>query len=75
MTSRSPTSYAAAYSPINTNGVHEDSHEHEADIVLSEDEAESVHIVSHEGAASPGRAYFVRALALLCACSLSIGSH
>lgn len=45
----------------------------EEDILVSEDELET--LSSEDTRPSPVRAYFVRALALLCACSLSIGSH
>ncbi|KAI0963548.1 hypothetical protein AcW1_000594 [Taiwanofungus camphoratus] len=47
----------------------------EEDILVSEDELETLRVSSEDTRPSPVRAYFVRALALLCACSLSIGSH
>lgn len=40
-----------------------------------ENTVEELHIDSEVEGPSPLRAYFIRALALLCACSLSVGSH
>lgn len=46
------------------------------DTLTSDEELESaVRILPNEGQPSPLRAYVIRAIALLCACSLSIGSH
>ncbi|KAH9937670.1 major facilitator superfamily domain-containing protein [Fomitopsis serialis] len=48
----------------------------EEDTLGSDDEGEpAVRIIPNEGQPSPLRAYIIRAIALLCACSLSIGSH
>ncbi|KZT74645.1 MFS general substrate transporter [Daedalea quercina L-15889] len=44
------------------------------DTCISDDEP-AVRIIPDEGRPSPARAYIVRAIALLCACSLSVGSH
>ena len=49
-----------------------DDHSSEEDVIVDEDD--SVHL-EHRDSVSPMRAYLIRALALLCACSLSIGSH
>ncbi|CAL1695887.1 unnamed protein product [Somion occarium] len=46
----------------------------EEEELLEEDE-QPVHLESGDLEPSPARAYIVRSLALLCACSLSIGSH
>ena len=46
------------------------------DTLASDEEPEpAVRIIPNEGQPSPVRAYVIRAIALLCACSISIGSH
>ncbi|KZT02737.1 MFS general substrate transporter [Laetiporus sulphureus 93-53] len=47
----------------------------EEDTIISDEECEPLRLLTEEGRSSPLRAYLVRSLALLCACSLSIGSH
>lgn len=49
-------------------------HNSEEDVLLEEDTT-TVHLESDDSDNSAARAYIVRALALLCACSLSVGSH
>ncbi|KAK7694631.1 hypothetical protein QCA50_001818 [Cerrena zonata] len=49
-------------------------HVPEEDVLLEEDTT-AVHLESDDSQNSATRAHIVRALALLCACSLSIGSH
>lgn len=46
----------------------------EEDVLLEEDTT-AVHLESDDSQNSATRAYVVRCLALLCACSLSVGSH
>lgn len=78
MASGSSSSHLAAYSSISTHDVPERPPHDERDdgSWIEEDETESVHIAPEDDqVVSSRRAYLIRALALLCACSLSIGSH
>ena len=59
-----------------------DNTEHDGDISgygieygLDDPREETVLLNEDHTPPSPARAYFIRSLALLCACSLSIGSH
>lgn len=45
------------------------------DLLASDEESETVRMLPERPRSSPTRAHLIRALALLCACSLSIGSH
>ncbi|CCM01967.1 uncharacterized protein FIBRA_04040 [Fibroporia radiculosa] len=47
----------------------------EEETLTSDDDLEPLRLLPAGGRPSPARAYFIRALALLCACSLSVGSH
>ncbi|KAI0078898.1 MFS general substrate transporter [Panus rudis PR-1116 ss-1] len=62
----------------NTREYHAVSTEHGDPVTYDEtigDDTEEVHYESDTQETSPARAYVVRSLALLCACSLSVGSH
>ena len=54
-------------------------HDEQGDDYIQEEEfdprEEAVLLDEGQTPPSPARAYFIRSLALLCACSLSIGSH
>lgn len=70
MTSADQQAHAPLLSESRDEGEH---NEYEEDVLNERVEEEILH--TEYDRPSPARAYFIRALALLCACSLSIGSH